>query len=202
MLRRKHFCTAVSARAAGVLIVLFAILVFAYVSILANVYRHASIDQTASADVIIVLGASQWNGMPSPIFQARLDHAYDLYKAGYAPRMILTGGFGEGDVFSESKVGMEYLVGRGVPPSVMSIEEVSHTTLQSVREAIRIIRAEGYRSAILVSHDFHSMRAKKMAQDLGLVVFVSSVATRSVAQKFRYSVREVWAYILYETFDV
>lgn len=189
-------------RSAQALAVWCAILGLAYLAVLLNVYRHASIDQTTSADVIIVLGASQWNGMPSPIFQARLDHAYDLYKAGYAPRIILTGGFGEGDVFSESKVGMEYLVGRGVPRAAMSIEEVSHTTLQSLREAIRIIREEGYRSAILVSHDFHMMRAQKMAQDLGLVVFVSSVATQSVTQKLRYSAREVWVYALYRMFGV
>ena len=93
-----------------------------YGAILANVYSHAGIDQTRATDVIVVLGASQWNGAPSPIFQARLDHAYDLYERGYAPRVILTGGFGEGDVFSESAVGREYLALRGVPSDAIHIE--------------------------------------------------------------------------------
>lgn len=189
-------------RLAQTLAVFCATLALVFVAILANVYRHANIDQTTAADVIIVLGASQWDGMPSPIFRARLEHAYDLYSAGYASHVILTGGFGEEDAFSESNVGKMYLAKRGVPLSAMSIEEASHTTQQSLSETARIISERGYNSALLVSHDFHMMRAQKMARDLGFVVFASPVETQSAAQKLRYSAREVWVYALYRVFGV
>ncbi len=202
MLRKKHFGTAVSARAARVLFVVCAAGVVAYIVIGVNVYRHAGIDQVALADVIIVLGASQWNGVPSPVLQARLDHAYDLYEAGSAPSIILTGGFGEGDVFSESGASREYLIERGVPRDAIAIEEISHTTVQNLREAAQIMRDHGYRRALLVSHDFHMMRAKKMARDLGLDAYPSPVATASDTQKLKYSAREVSVYVLYRMFGI
>ncbi|MEK9154067.1 MAG: YdcF family protein [Patescibacteria group bacterium] len=189
-------------RTVQTLAVLCAVLVFAYGAILANVYRHAGIDQTRVIDVIIVLGASQWNGTPSPVFQARLDHAYDLYEEGYAPRIILTGGSGEGDVFSESDVGRKYLALRGVPSDAIHIEEVSHTTVQNLRESARIMQTHGYQSALLVSHDFHMMRAKRMAHDLGINAHPSPVATANDAQQLKYGTREVWTYVLYRMFGI
>ena len=185
-----------------ILAVLCARAVLVYGGVLANVYRHAGIDQTASADVIIVLGASQWDGQPSPVFQARLDKGYDLYSAGYAPYIIVTGGIGEFDMYSESEVGKKYLQGRGVRADAIYTEGVSHTTFQNLNEAARIMHEEGYASALLVSHDFHMMRAKKMSHDLGVVVLAAPVVSQSIVQQFKYSMREVWVYALYRTFWV
>ena len=189
-------------RSLRILAVLCATVVLIYNAVLANVYRHAGIDQTRVTDVIIVLGASQWDGRPSPVFQARLDRAYDLYRAGYAPYIIVTGGIGELDTYSDSEVGKKYLQGRGVHEGAIYAEEVSRTTFQNLNEAARIMHEEGYASALLVSHDFHMMRAKKMSRDLGFITFAAPVVSQSATQQFKYSVREVWMYALYRVFGV
>jgi vancomycin permeability regulator SanA len=110
-----------------VAIVSLAILVFAIV-------HQARVDERAPADVILVLGTAQWNGRPSPDLQARLDHAYDLYHDGYAPMILLTGGTGRGDIYSESEVSKSYLEQRGVPTSAMRTVG-GLTTWQNLQEA-------------------------------------------------------------------
>ncbi len=181
--------------AAGVLLALFVIMLF-------NVYRHGSKAYIQSTDAIVVLGAAQWNGKPSPIFQKRLDYAFDLYGQGYAPYIIVTGGIGEGASVAEAAVGKEYLIEKGVESEHIITEEKSRTTIQNIRNASGILKDYSWQSVLLVSHDFHLMRAQKMARDAGIVSYAAPVKTDDTVVKFRYSVREVVMNMLYELFGV
>lgn len=176
----------------GVAIVCLAILVFA-------ILHQARLDERAPADVILVLGAAQWDGQPSPDLQARLDHAYDLYHDGYAPMIVLTGGTGRGDTFSESAVSKAYLEQRGVPASAMRTVG-GLTTWQNLQAAREAELREGER-VLLVSDPFHMFRVKRMAQDLGLVTLTSPTRTSPIRPntllEYRYVARECAAYIVY-----
>ena len=173
-----------------------------FAAVMANVYRQGSLEEVRSADAIVVLGASQWNGAPSPVFRARLDNALQLYKGGYAPLIILTGGKGAGDAVSESQAGKEYLMRRGIDGSVILIEEQSRTTLQNLRYTAALLRGRNLNTILLVSHDFHMMRAKAMAIDLGMTAFSAPVKTKNGIEKFKYSAREAWVYLLFLVFNV
>ncbi len=173
-------------------IVSLAILVFA-------ILHQARVDERAPADVIVVLGASQWNGRPSPDLQARLDHAYDLYHDGFAPMIVLTGGTGQGDAYSESGVSLDYLKQRGVPESAMrTVGGLS--SWQNLQEARAAQLRDGER-VILVSDPFHMFRVKRMAEDLGLVAFTSPTLTSPIRPntplEYRFVARECVAYLAY-----
>jgi uncharacterized SAM-binding protein YcdF (DUF218 family) len=158
-------------------------------------------DEARPAGAAIVLGAAQWNGTPSPVLQARLDHALDLYKRGYVSRVILTGGVGQGDTVSEAAAGKQYLVERGMAPESLLLEEQGLTTWESLRNAAVIARAHGIGTALLVSDPFHMLRSLKMARDLGLVAYGSptrsSPISGNTAEEVRYALREGWAYLVY-----
>lgn len=170
----------------------FAILVF-------SIMHQARLDERAPADVIVVLGTAQWNGRPSPDLQARLDHAYDLYHEGYAPMIVLTGGTGPGDTYSESGVSKTYLEGRGVPASAMRTVG-GLTTWQNLQEA-RATQLRDNEKVLLVSDPFHMFRVKRMAEDLGLIAFTSPTQTSPIRPntplEYRYVVRECFAYLAY-----
>ena len=118
------------------------------------------------SDAAIVLGAAVQSGRPSPVYAARLDHAIDLHRRGIVRVLILTGGVGKGDSISESGAGAAYAIARGVPARDILTESVSHTTLQNLAEARRLLRSAGLRSALLVSDPLHMRRARMMARDL------------------------------------
>jgi uncharacterized SAM-binding protein YcdF (DUF218 family) len=164
-----------------------------------TILHQARKDEARPADAIIVLGAAQWNGSPSAILKARLDHAYDLYASGLAPMIVLTGGTGPGDSFSESEVSKTYLQQRGVPVSAMRTVD-GLTSWQSLQEA----RATDLRNGdqvILVSDPFHMFRVKHMSEDLGLVAYTSPTKTSPIRPntptEYRYVTREVGAYLAY-----
>ena len=164
-----------------------------------TIINQARKDEARPADAIVVLGAARWNGSPSTILQARLDHAYDLYVSGYAPMIVLTGGMGPGDVYSESAVSEAYLQKRGVPASAMRTVG-GLTSWQSLQEA----RASDLRDrehVILVSDPFHMFRVKHMSEDLGLVAYTSPTHTSPIRPntptEYRYVAREVGAYLAY-----
>lgn len=158
-------------------------------------------DDARPVGAAIVLGAAQWNGAPSPVLQARLDHALLLYRRGLFNRIILTGGVSAGETTSEAAVGRQYLLERGVPENVLLIEEQSHTTWENLRAAANLARANGVESVVLISDSFHMLRALKMAQDLGLTAYASPTRTSPIAEnaveEARFVMREIWAYLAY-----
>jgi uncharacterized SAM-binding protein YcdF (DUF218 family) len=120
------------------------------------------------ADAIVVLGAAQYNGRPSPVYKARLDHALDLYQRGLAPRIIFTGGTGPGDTISEGEVGRLYALQHGVPNGAIMVDREGMTSRQSVNAAALLMRGLGLRSALMVSDPFHMLRLEVLARREGL----------------------------------
>ena len=185
-----------------VIIMLFTLILLGMLSLIIlalSILHQARKDEATPADAIIVLGAAQWNGSPSTILQARLDHAYDLYADGYAPMIVLTGGTGPGDTYSESDVGKAYLQKRGVPASAMRTVG-GLTSWQSLQEARTSDLRDG-EHVILVSDPFHMFRVKHMSEDLGLIAYTSPTKTSPIRPntptEYRYVAREVGAYLAY-----
>jgi uncharacterized SAM-binding protein YcdF (DUF218 family) len=150
------------------------LLVVAYLAwIVSAIYRQSEIDEARPADVIIVLGAAEYRGRPSPVLKARLDHALDLYARKLAPRILTTGGAGGDPVFTEGEVGRGYLVKRGVPSEAIILEAEGESTVHSTAAAAEIMRRMNLKSAIVVSDAYHIFRVKKMLEFRGLNVYGS-----------------------------
>jgi uncharacterized SAM-binding protein YcdF (DUF218 family) len=147
------------------------IIYIAYISI--RIEQQSTRDEAQPADVIIVLGAAEYRGRPSPVLRARLDHALLLYRRGLAPRILTTGGAGGDPIFTEGGVGRSYLVGKGVPSESIVVELEGESTVHSVAAAGEIVRRMGLQSAIVVSDGYHIYRVKKMLQANGLTVYGS-----------------------------
>jgi uncharacterized SAM-binding protein YcdF (DUF218 family) len=158
-------------------------------------------DEARPSGAAIVLGAAQWNGDPSPVLRARLDHALDLYRRGVVSRIILTGGVGKGDQLSEAAAGKLYLTEQRLPAEALLLDEQSTTTWQNLRNAADLARMNGINSVLLVSDPFHMLRSLKMARDLGLTAYGSPTRTSPISgswlEEVRYVVRESWAYLMY-----
>ncbi|MGD0730393.1 MAG: YdcF family protein [Terracidiphilus sp.] len=137
-----------------------------------QIENYAGLDQAAPSDAIGVLGAAEYDGRPSPVFRARLDHARDLYKRGIAPLIITLGGVG-GDQFSEGAVGREYLMSLGVPESAIIAETESRSTEESARRIAVIARANGLRRIVVVSDGTHLFRIHEICAADGLNVLTS-----------------------------
>ena len=151
-------------------------------------------DQRAPADAIAVLGAAQYNGRPSPVFRARLDHAATLYGLGLAPVVLVTGGVGTGDTLSEADVGRAYLIGTGVPPSAAVALPAGADTYASMAEVAGWFRGRGSNRVLLVSDAFHMLRLRILAPRLGLVPYTSAAP----ASPIRSSPRRHIGYVLAE----
>jgi uncharacterized SAM-binding protein YcdF (DUF218 family) len=147
------------------------IIYVAYISI--RIEQQSTRDEARPADVIIVLGAAEYRGRPSPVLRARLEHALQLYRRGLAPRILTTGGAGGDPIFTEGGVGRSYLVGKGVPSESIVVELEGESTVHSVAAAGEILRRMGLQSAIVVSDGYHIYRVKKMLQANGLTVYGS-----------------------------
>jgi uncharacterized SAM-binding protein YcdF (DUF218 family) len=128
----------------------------------------AQLDQRDPADVIVVLGAAQYNGRPSPVLRARLDHALELWREGLAPAIVVTGGVGRGDKESEATVGRRYLLAHDVPDSVLVVQPQGRSTQASMTAVAAWLGAQGRRRAILVSDPFHMLRLRLEARRTGL----------------------------------
>ena len=139
-----------------VLLLIVAALGAAYFSkVYYSVWRQARIDEARQVDVIVVLGAAQYWGRPSPVLRARLDHALKLYRDGIAPRIITTGGVGEGAAFSESEVSREYLSQQGVPAEFVTVETEGKSTVQSALAVAEIMDRMELRTCVVVSDAYH-----------------------------------------------
>src|SRR5918996_1206268 len=161
-----------------------------------QVWRQSHQDENHSADAIVVLGAAQYNGTPSPIFKARLDQAAYLYEQGFSRTVIVTGGKRAGDQFTESEAGELYLVERGVPSRNIINENNGRTSYESLQNVWGIAQARQIGSVMLVSDPMHSERIKRIAIDLGFTDVYTSPASyislnRSRATKARELTREV-----------
>jgi uncharacterized SAM-binding protein YcdF (DUF218 family) len=133
-------------------------------------------DGRAAADAIVVLGAAQYNGDPSPVFRARLDHAAALYREGVAPRIVTIGGGLTGDRTTEGAAGAAYLAGAGMEQGALTAVGTGADTLASLRAADSLLTAHKWTSIVLVTDPWHAARASMMASDLGLTVQVSPVS--------------------------
>ena len=178
------------------------IVVVGYVAV--HIWWVARHDTHPPSDAIVVLGASQYNGRPSAVFAARLDHAKALYDEHVAPRIITVGGKLEGDAFTEARAGQNYLVAHGVPGNAILPVESGNDTLQSVRAVADRFRARGWHSAVIVTDPWHCLRARTMARDAGLDAQTSPETSgplfSSRGTEVRYIVRETVAYIYYSIF--
>jgi uncharacterized SAM-binding protein YcdF (DUF218 family) len=142
-----------------------------------RIWDQGNRDEQRSADAIVVMGAAQYDGRPSPLFAARLDHAIDLFRAGIAPRLIVTGGKQEGDRTTEAATARDYAIGHGVPAEAILSEDHSRTTLQSIRGVATLMHDEAIRTAVFVSDPSHMLRVLRMASDEGIEAFGSPTRT-------------------------
>ncbi|PXX60335.1 uncharacterized SAM-binding protein YcdF (DUF218 family) [Nocardia tenerifensis] len=142
-----------------------------------RVWQVARIDDYSTADAIVVLGAAQYSGTPSSVFEARLDQAYRLFRLGVAPRVITVGGKQEGDLYTEAASGKNYLQSRGVPSDKILAVETGSDTLRSIEAVATAMQARDMNSAVLVSDPWHSLRTRTMARDEGLDAWTAPTRT-------------------------
>jgi uncharacterized SAM-binding protein YcdF (DUF218 family) len=164
-----------------------------------RVERQSQREEARPADVILVLGAAEYRGRPSPVLKARLDHALELYRSGLAPRIMTTGGAGGETVYTEGTVGRAYLAGRGVPPEAIIVEDEGESTVQSTTTAVEIMRRMGLNSAIVVSDGYHIYRVKKMLEAEGIAAYGSPRKERGTGALHDYwnDVKQAIGYLLW-----
>jgi uncharacterized SAM-binding protein YcdF (DUF218 family) len=192
-----------------VLATLFLVLVLALMVILASgiaVWRAAHADDASRvdhADIVLVLGAAQYGGRPSPVFRGRLEHAALLYRRGFSERILVLGAGRPGDAVSEGEAGARYLEDQGIPPEAVESSPAGSTSFESLEAAAAYMQERGLRSAYLVSDPWHNLRIKRMARDLGIVGHASatfrSAATSHQTRLSGYA-RETFAYLFYRVF--
>lgn len=162
---------------------------------LALVIVWERLDTGKPAHAIVVLGAAQWDGRPSPVLQARVDHAIQLWRRGLAPKLIMTGGRGKGDTTTEAAVERRYAMEHGVPTSAILVEAESRSTSESLRNVAAMMDV-GAREVILVSDPFHMLRLSILARRFGLRPRTSPTRTSPIsanrAEFWRYTLHESW----------
>ena len=166
-----------------------------------RVWQVARTDDRSPADVVVVLGAAQYDGRPSSILQARLDHAARLYRQGVAPMVVTVGGRRAGDTFTEAQAGEQYLVTAGLPDDAVHAVDAGSDTLTSLRAVAGAAEEHGWRTAVIVSDPWHTLRARTMARDAGLSAWTSPTRRGPVVQtrqtQARYIARETAAMLYY-----
>lgn len=151
--------------------ILLCVLVPGFISF--RVWQVARIDDRSPADAIVVLGAAQYNGVPTPVFRARLEHAADLFEEGVSPQIITVGGNQPGDTYTEAGSGRAYLAELGVPAEAILAVETGSNTVGSLDAVAQTVKDQGGSSVVLVSDPTHSYRARMMAEDVGLDAWTS-----------------------------
>lgn len=186
----------------GLLVLTVAILAVVVITGVA-VWRAAHTDDASRidrADVILVLGAAQYDGRPSPVFEGRLAHAVLLYEQGRSDAIMVLGGGARGDRSTEAEAGRRYLVQAGIPESAVQGLPLGSTTLESLRSAAAAMRERGLDSAFLVSDPWHNLRIERMAADLDIEAYASATwqsAARSERTRIPGYLRETFAYLYY-----
>ena len=146
---------------------------WAELSLYAAIRQQASRDEARAADAIVVFGAAEYNGVPSPVFKARLDHAQELDDRDIAPVLITTGGSGGDAHFTEGGVARDYLIQQGVAEAKILSETRSDTTFESVEAVTDILRQRHARTCVAVSDGFHLYRIKLMFRAMGITAYTS-----------------------------
>lgn len=142
-------------------------------------------DQREPADAIVVLGAAQYNGKPSPVLRARLDHAIELYREGLAPAVVVTGGIGEGDRVSEATVGRQYLIQHNVPVAAVVVRPEGRSTQASIRSVEQWAIAHDVKRVVLVSDPFHMLRLRLEAGHTSLQAFTSPTRSSPISARWK-----------------
>jgi uncharacterized SAM-binding protein YcdF (DUF218 family) len=169
--------------------------VFSWCFVILTVFLFGRVDEARRADAIVVLGAAQYDGRPSPVLRARLDHAIELYKQGYGATLIVTGGVGVGDTVSEAEVGRRYAARAGVDPDRILLERGGLSSGESMRAVSALMSTNDLQSAILVSDPFHMFRLRLIAIRLGLRTYSSPTKSSPI----NLGSDEEWRHVLRES---
>jgi uncharacterized SAM-binding protein YcdF (DUF218 family) len=177
-----------------IVLVLLALLVLYIAVTFVQVYRASRHDGAREAEAIVVLGAAQYDGTPSPVLKGRLDHAYDLWERGLAPVIVTTGGRQAGDRYTEATAGYNYLRARGVPDEALLKEVGGTSTWEELAASARFLRQSDITDVLLVSDSYHALRLEAIAEELGLEAAVSPAESGlSGGEEARALVRETGA---------
>lgn len=185
------------------------VVVSTWVGALAAVWWTGRRDQARPAAAIVILGAAQYNGRPSPVLRARLDHGVELWRRGIAPHMIVTGGGRAGDRSTEAAAGRRYVVARGVPDSAVLLESEGQSTSESLRAVAALLgelrrtappgsAAAAAPNAVFVSDPFHMLRVGVLARRYGIVPYTSPTPTSPISANPRLA----WGYLARESLKV
>lgn len=180
--------------AAGLVVVVVVYLGVTFV----QVWMASRRDEARAAQAIVVLGAAQYNGTPSPVLKARLDHAADLWRRKLAPVIVVTGGRQSGDKFTEATASANYLIAKGVPDTDILREVSGQSSWQSLAATATFLHNRDINRVLLVSDPFHSYRIRAIADELGLDGHASPTRTSPIggAEEVRYLLRETAAVAL------
>ncbi|HET8712816.1 MAG TPA: YdcF family protein [Gemmatimonadales bacterium] len=185
-------------RVLGAILLALLLMALAWGAVVISVAVHAAKDEATSADAIAVLGAAQYNGRPSPVFRARLDHAAALYQRGLAPVVLVTGGVGQRDSLNEANVGRDYLVRLGLPAEAVIPLAGGHDTYTSMDQMKEWFEGRGSKRVLLVSDGFHMLRLQIIARRRGLVPYTSPARGSPIQA----SLRRNTGYLFAEGFKV
>ena len=147
---------------------------------IAQVWVVGRSDQARSVDAIVVMGVAQYDGRPSPQLQARLDHVLALWGTGVTQLVITTGGNQPGDRFTEARASADYLIAGGIDETLIAMEDIGSTSLQSLRGVAEIMKSRNLESVLIVTDPYHALRSRLIAQDLELVAYVSPTPSSTV----------------------
>jgi uncharacterized SAM-binding protein YcdF (DUF218 family) len=165
-----------------------------------RILRQARTDEARPAAAIVVFGAAEYAGRPSPIFRARLDHAFQLFRRGLAPVIITTGGYGNDPTYSEGGVGRDYLRSLGVPDRDLIAETQGSDTVESARRVAVIMGTNGMHNCLAVSDAYHVFRIKQMLQGEGVIAYAAprpESLPRSLGERSFLVTREALSYMLW-----
>jgi len=182
------------------LVVAAAALLAYFIVVCLGIVRASTEQELRPSDAIVVFGAAEYSGHPSPVLKLRLDHAFDLFQQHLAPVVITTGGSGEDPKFSEGGVGHDYLMHRGIPDSSLIAETLGSDTAQSAERVAVIMRTNHMKSCIAVSDAYHVFRIRRLLEHEGIEVYVAprpDSLPRTEHQRFVAVVREAASYVLW-----
>ena len=191
--RRQWLLWALTAFAVSLVLVLFITSL--------RIVQEAGKQELHPADAIVVFGAAEYAGRPSPVWRARLDHAHDLFKRGLAPVVITTGGAGSDPSYSEGGVGRDYLMHRGIPERHLIAETLGTDTAHSAERVAVIMRANGMHACLAVSDEYHVFRIKELLRHEGMQVYVaprSGSRPRGLLQRMIAVLREAMSYFAWK----
>jgi uncharacterized SAM-binding protein YcdF (DUF218 family) len=189
-----------SRRTPWIIFLIIAAFLFWLASLCVGIIQAGSRPQLHPADAIVVFGAAEYSGHPSPVYRARLDHAYELFKQGLAPTVITTGGAAADPSFSEGGVGHDYLMHRGIPEANLIAETQGSDTAQSAARVAVIMRANHMQTALAVSDAYHVFRIRKLLEHQGTTVFLAprpDSRPRTLIQRIDAVLREAFSYMFW-----